>query len=263
MPVSEVKACPHTYIEQRPFNHATGPTFILATGTLRGASATLRGQEQLIRFIVGAFHTWIQGVRKALMGNPYQNTSFGYIRSLEMQTRGSPHWHAILAIRTPIRCCMCDSDAICQDVYDRFQSLWQYGYSKFSALDVSYPQALQYVLKYVDKTSSARTVWRHVYSLQDEFDTFCTSRYGQYLSVNNLLVFGKDVMHAAPALHDTEPIYTRPVWFNNQRTHKRVKLLTASRNFPYQYFFQRVTDSSTFERAWAEFEAYRNPPTLD
>lgn len=216
-----------------------------------------------MRWITGAYRLWYNRLRLFLLADTYQNSHFGYIRSLELQENGSPHWHALLSLGTPVRCALCDNDAISQDVYDAMRRFWPYGLSKFTYVGGNYSKALSYVLKYVSKSTSRKAVWAKVYAIRDALELFSQNQDGTSAYVDNLLDSGEFAPHLVePHVPDTESPYGQQVWFNPHRKYGKVKLLTWTSNFPWHWFFQRIHTDLAFQALWDRYQAFLYPKTL-
>ena len=262
LPITTRKRCPHTFNEVAGYRYQNDqqptsrdiPGFILSTGTLTATPDNDSQVRTLSRHLVRAYHTWYTATRKYVMGLRGSHTSLRYIRSLELQKRGTPHFHALLATIPSLRCDICDNGSLCQDAYNRLQSLWTGGYSKHEALDTVKPKQLGYVLKYATKTASAKTVWRKVYDLRDAFDEWCDSHGHGHVLVDDITDSRRASTLDSPAI-DVQTPEPESVWLDDTLERDRVKILTWTADFPFQWFFQRVVTDDAFQYLWNKFTA--------
>lgn len=258
--VTAKKACRHRFAEVFRFaSDRTSVHFIFATLTVRQAAYSIPALHELSKEGSNAYHTWSVSVRKALSKFAHGN-KLEYIRSIELQERGSPHIHAILATTKQFRCPMCDNENIVQDVYDRLQSLWHLGLAKFTAMYPIRSQGLSYVLKYVGKGASVKTAWSHVYRQAESLDDFARSRGFEQPHIyqhSSTLERTSDQEIPVRFQEDSVHISRQPprVWLNSDLNKGRLKLLTYTRKFPFVFFLNRNTNMETLSKlydAWLD-----------
>lgn len=164
-----------------------------------------------------------------------------YIRSIELQERGSPHIHTIIALDTQFRCPLCDSTVIVQDVYDALQRLWYKGLSKFESIYPVTTNSLSYVTKYVAKSTTDRTLWRHIYQVTSDLDAYHSGRFPNrpHLYQHRDPVEAARQLEPVPYDANSRPTIRPTPWLNPDLKSSKLKLLTYSRKFPLHYFLQR------------------------
>ncbi len=89
------------------------------------------------------------------------NKEIQYIRSIESHKDGYPHIHTI--IQYPSACIRIrNSKYFDRTVYQNWKTRWPFGYSDYTKPTRHVQGTLAYLLKYITKTSTKKTIWKKI-----------------------------------------------------------------------------------------------------
>lgn len=101
------------------------------------------------------FNRYIQRIRR------YHNCNIEYLRVLEKHKDGYPHIHCILQF-PDARIRVENSRYFDKTLYARWKGLWLHGHSDYQRPKRNGIGAISYVLKYLIKNQTSRTIWKKV-----------------------------------------------------------------------------------------------------
>ena len=97
------------------------------------------------------------------------NCSVGYLRVIERHKNGRPHIHALLQF-PDARIRVCNRSYFDNSFYHRWRALWRYGHSDYQR-PYSNRSPVGYILKYITKNATSKTVWKKILQDQPSLDT--------------------------------------------------------------------------------------------
>lgn len=159
------------------------------------------------------------------------NLRINYLRVVEEHTDGYPHIHCIL--QYPSACIRVENSRYFDTaLYQKWRTLWSHGHSDYQKPRVSGIGTLSYVMKYLLKNQTSKTVWKKVLS-------------------QSALTVGKpsvDQTTSNKCSNTIQDITRRELIGDTLKdltkypTHKyNVKLCTWSRNFDFSYFYPKTS----------------------
>ncbi len=150
----------------------------------------------------------------------------GYFRSIELHKDSYPHIHVLFQF-----------DSACLSVYHnrffdsvlyhRWKRCWKHGLSDFQPPRKSGVHQLTYIMKYISKNATSKTVWKKLYQ-QNVSSVTSTQDVSSSPTPSNTIMEIQDKM----TLRSTIP----SVYLVLNSTN-RLKLLSWSRNFDFSPFF--------------------------
>lgn len=103
------------------------------------------------------FNRFVQNYRRHI------DSSVQYLRTLENHSDNYPHIHAILQFKSA-SVKVENLRYFENSFFQRCKSTWGYGYTDFQVPRSTGSSAIQYVLKYIVKNSTSKTVWKKILS---------------------------------------------------------------------------------------------------
>lgn len=87
-----------------------------------------------------------------------------YLRTVEAHADGYPHLHAVLQLQHGVF--VSNDRYFDPDLYKKWKSLWSCGLSDFQAPTLGPRNTVLYIVKYITKSSTKKTIWRKCYTGQ-------------------------------------------------------------------------------------------------
>lgn len=113
------------------------------------------------KIVSKTYNRYIQRIRRL------HNLQVHYLRVVESHKDGYPHIHVLLQF--PSASIRVDNSRYFDPVlYKRWKSLWPDGHSDYQRPRRSGMGTLGYIMKYLLKNSSSKTVWSKVYAVQND-----------------------------------------------------------------------------------------------
>lgn len=163
------------------------------------------------------FNRFLQKFRRSTRAN------VGYLRTLEAHKDGYPHIHAIIQFpdaRVRIKGDRYFSD----DVFRQFKSTWPHGHSDFQVPFSKREGQIYYIMKYIQKNSTSKTVWKKLYGANNVTESTTPP-----------------IDSSVGALTNTSDVATKPIsksiTVRNPTHFNKQKLCSWSRNFDFSPFF--------------------------
>lgn len=102
------------------------------------------------------FNRYVQNIRRL------HNAPVQYLRSIEAHKDGYPHLHAVIRFPSPIT--VNNTKYFDRELYKKWKSLWPSGLSDYQ-VPLSRRHPILYIVKYVTKGSTLKTLWKKYYAL--------------------------------------------------------------------------------------------------
>lgn len=84
-----------------------------------------------------------------------------YIRTVEAHKDGYPHIHAVLQHKHGVF--VTNNRYFDSDLYQKWKGLWKSGFSDFQAPYAGNQYPILYIVKYISKSSTSKTLWKKMY----------------------------------------------------------------------------------------------------
>ncbi len=166
------------------------------------------------------YNRYIQKLRRL------HHTKIQYLRTIENHKDGYPHFHVLLQFpRADIRV---ENDRYFSKIlYSKWKSSWTHGLSDIQVPRRNGVGQISYILKYITKNATSKTIWKKLYQTSAKaVDTETSIPLDQ-----NTLDASVPFLHSA-ATSITSTSITSPIHTSNG-----VKLCTWSRGFDFSPFF--------------------------
>ena len=168
------------------------------------------------------FNRFIQKLRR------YHRDKIEYLRVVEQHKDQFPHIHVLLQF-TRISIQVRDNRWFDREMYKRWKGLWTHGLSDFQTPKKSRLGTLSYLLKYMNKNTTSKTLWKKVYA-----NTVENSDQKEDSSTSSKMDVGAKKTTETESKGKT--VVTNPIYLHG------IKLLSWSRNFNFSVF--RPNESS-------------------
>lgn len=148
-----------------------------------------------------------------------------YLRTIEDHRDGFPHIHVLFQF--PTASVRVENSKYFEDTFfRRSKTTWSHGHTDFQVPRNHGSSSISYILKYITKNSTSKTIWKKIYSAQPVVTGLNTSIQAQNVSVSEI--------HCAATKNTFKPTTSnvQPI------TKYGVKLCTWSRGFDFKPFFQ-------------------------
>ncbi len=156
------------------------------------------------------FNRYIQQLRRKFKSN------IEYFRCFELQRDGTPHFHVLLQF--PYALLKVNMGRYFESRHYRlFKGIWKYGLTDYQPPRTKATAQLTYIMKYLSKNCSTKTVWKKIYSQ--------TPRVRDVISVDTSLSSYTSIKGI---------LSVNPVYYYSQNY--KIKLLTWSRKFDFTPF---------------------------
>ncbi len=148
-----------------------------------------------------------------------------YLRTLESHTDGYPHIHCLL--QWPSACLRIENSKYFDNaLHARWRSSWAHGISDFQVPRSTHQGQISYILKYITKNATTKTIWKKILSAQPAGELTSTSD-----TTNATVANGKNAV-TKPTSFSTTPAPL--IHYRSQ------KLCSWSRGFDWAPFFPEV-----------------------
>ncbi len=157
----------------------------------------------------------------------------GYFRSIELHKDGYPHIHVLFQF-----------DSACLSVYHnrffdsilyhRWKRCWQHGLSDFQPPRKHGVHQLTYIMKYISKNATSKTVWKKLYP----------QSVSSVTNIQDVSSCPTPSSTITPSQVKTTSKSTIPSVYLVLNSTNRLKLLSWSRNFDFSPFFIKDTKNS-------------------
>ena len=116
-------------------------------------------EDQTWRHVSKDFNRWIQKLRRL------HNCNIHYLRTLENHQDLYPHIHALIQYPSAqIR--IENSRYFDNQLYVKWRSTWKHGHSDFQVPRHSSLLSINYILKYITKNQTTKTIWKKIFKEQ-------------------------------------------------------------------------------------------------
>ena len=197
-------------------------------------------KEEIWQNVSSNFNRWIQRIRRgrsrAILGLPplYKAHQWEYFRCIESHKDGYPHIHVLLQSRgSPYL--VTNREFIYKPLRDYLKSSWTFGLSDFQVPKARSVGQLTYIMKYISKNKTCKTVWRKIYELQE---TQLAGASSVLLLALTVPLGMADVVVRPVRIQShavTKTISLGTIWSQQAN----IKLLTWSRNFDFSPFLSK------------------------
>ncbi len=191
----------------------------LQTSFIRHVFATLTYDRNVTPVPLLHFNRYIQQLRRVFRIN------IQYFRSFELQRDGTPHFHVLLQF--PSACLRINKaryfDARC---YRLFKGVWKYGLTDYQPPRSKATAQLAYIMKYLSKNASVKTVWMKIFASQKNLSL-------------NVKSADSGIDACSLKAHSASTEYVNPVYHLISKSSK-IKLLTWSRSFDFSPFYRKT-----------------------
>lgn len=169
------------------------------------------------------YNRWVQRMRRK------HRCRIEYFRSVEKHQDGYPHIHCLIQF-PDARIKVHNLEYFDVILYRKWKDWWPHGLSDFQVPKSKAVGQLTYIMKYITKNSTVKTVWKKIYALNvDKVTT--TSKEATDVSA------GEESKNSTVAVTNT--ISSSTTLLTSKRStlqHCGIKLLTWSRSFDFSVF---------------------------